>query len=490
MNNNNKGLNEVVFNIEEFLVNTKMNSENDISAKTSSDIRIIPEEIKNNKERRDINETERMIDILLNQIYTYEYKRVDNLGRQAINDWIFENIIFQDLNNQIVIDYFNFKKYLDPCVFLLVVETIKEYVRMVAHYFKCMKIEELTIAELNNIDIYNNLLNKLDNQVKKIYLVSFINFLNPDNKIKIQFEKNDKVQFYHPLVQFCEVELRKQGVKETSINSNLTEHIKKHFQWLCRNLKEFENYNINSIVVNQIKKEHLMNYKSYLIREVKGGVLSELTAKRHLQYIKRFYTMLYSKNKITKNIGVNISNLTADDYIYRELPSNDEMQNFFDIVQTYSDVPIVERLVFLLMTHLGLRSCEVSKLKWQEINMDNKTISFTGKGDYRSILPIPKVVLENLVELGVKETGYIFSDNTEYFKNQIYQNYKLYTMIGKWKFRGGPHLLRHLYISNLTKHCSPRVLKVLSRHETSCALSKYIHVDNNRLTKAIDMIII
>ncbi len=490
MKREDKGFNNEVFNIEEFLWEPKSISQNDITTKNFSDKSILSSEFKNNNHGRENDKHERVIDILVNQIYPLEYKsNVDNLGRQAINDWIFENIILKDLNKQIVIDYFISIKYLDPWVFWLVTETIKDYVYTVTHNLGYKKASELTLDQLTDVDTSNDILDKVNNSVKRQYLVSFLNFLNPGKKFKAELKIEDytKIKFQHPLVKYCEMELRKKGDKDASIKNNLTSHIKKHFEWIC-SLKEFENYDINNVLVNQIRSEHLKSYKCFLIRQVKEGEITELSAKRHFQYVKRFYTLLYSKNKIIKNISINIRNLTAEDYIYRELPSTKELQRFYDVVEMYSQNPIKERLAFLLMTHLGFRINEVAELKWEDINIDTKTISFLGKGDHRTILPISKVILHSLLKMELKETGFVFSNDTKNYKLQIYQNYKLYTMILGWRYKGGPHLLRHKYITSLTKHCSIRVLKILSRHKSSASLSRYIHIDSGRLTEAIDMI--
>jgi integrase/recombinase XerD len=489
MDFNEKDFSEVVDipSIEEFLYVPKNFSQNGISTNSFSPTCIISKEMGKNTESRK-KDQERAIDILVQKIYPIKLdKNVENRGRKAINDWIFENIVLQELANRFVISFFYSIKHLDPWTFLLVTQAIEEYVQYVARHFGYNEINKLTLNELANKDVCHHALNKVHNKVKKEYIVSFFNFLSPNDKIRVKTKVGNKESFQHPLVKYCEAEMRKNGVKDASIKFNLTAHIHKHFRWIC-SLKEFEGYGINNIVVNQIRQEHLLMYKNYIIGEIKEGKLTKLFGKRHLQYVKRFYTLLYSKNKITKNIAANITNIAAEEYIYRELPSPQQLQEFFDVVQMYSNDPVKERLAFLLMTHMGFRIKEVSQLQWQDINIDNKTISIMGKGDHCAILPIPKIVLNSLQELSMRETGYVFSYDTKQYYDQIYQNYKLYSMIAGWEFKGGPHLLRHLYLTNLAKHCELRVLKILSRHKSTLSVSKYIHIDSNRLTEAVNSI--
>lgn len=488
MNTGKSDISNPISNIDSLLWNRKNFSQNDITTKSISGKSIFSEEIKDNKDKGGQEKSERMIDILANKIYPLEHKKIENLGRTAINDWIMENVVLKELNNKIITDYLYLNKSLDPWTFLLVVEAVKEYTHGVVQHSKGKKIQMLTKNDLTNISLCNKVMDKLTNIVIRRYLANFYNYLDPNNKIKVKPIKQNKVVFNHPLVEFCILELRKKGDKESSINNNLILVIKEHFDWICTNLKEFMNYDINSIIVNQITEDHLKSYKSYLIREVAEGVRTELTAKRHLQYVKRFYSMLFSNNKIAKDVSHNVSNIRAEEYIYRVLPSILELQRFYDILQTYSQDPLRERLAFLLMTYLGFRMSEVCNLKYKDINIDNKTVSLRGKGDIPAILPIPKIILDIIIQLDVKETGYVFSNDTKGYQRHLYQNYKLYTMIAGWKYKGGPHLLRHSYITNLTSFCSVRILRVLSRHKTSHGLSKYIHVSNDRLTQAIDKI--
>jgi integrase len=74
--------------------------------------------------------------------------------------------------------------------------------------------------------------------------------------------------------------------------------------------------------------------------------------------------------------------------------------------------------------------------------------------------------------------------------SKLYKNYKLYSLIAGWNYEGGPHLLRHTYVSYLKEHFpyEPAKLQYLSGHDSLLALSKYLHIREKALVESVNKI--
>ena len=51
-------------------------------------------------------------------------------------------------------------------------------------------------------------------------------------------------------------------------------------------------------------------------------------------------------------------------------------------------------------------------------------------------------------------------------------------MIAGWNYKGGLHLLRHTFITNVTKYSPLPLIKDLARHKSGHMPSKYIHLQH------------
>lgn len=134
----------------------------------------------------------------------------------------------------------------------------------------------------------------------------------------------------------------------------------------------------------------------------------------------------------------------------------------------------------------------LKNLRRKDINIENRTISIFGKNEKSVLLPIPEPLLQWLTEL--LETrpnqNFIISENRKSFTLELRDRYKLYAFVLDWNFTGGPHLLRHTYISRLSERqdCPPQILMYLARHDRPENTVRYIHRSNSQLQRAINRI--
>lgn len=89
----------------------------------------------------------------------------------------------------------------------------------------------------------------------------------------------------------------------------------------------------------------------------------------------------------------------APRYSPRELPTDQQIEAFFHVVEQYARNPVREQIGYRLMFHLGLRLSEVAQIKWSDINLGTRTIVIHSKGKKSHVLPLVGSLYSLLQEL-------------------------------------------------------------------------------------------
>lgn len=472
-----------VDNLKNLEINKKNFSWNGISTKNFSDLLIKPKKRGHTNYQRYYEE---VVNSLGDSLALNLQKKVEYKGRSAINTVLWNKFVLQENLPNVAVKYLDKKMTLDPFTFLAVFEVVKSFVG------KCsqksgIKQHLLKRTDLAAKQLVMEMLSQLGDSVKRYYLINFYNYVSPFDKIENQVKKAKRQPFFHPVVEnHCEYKLKK-GTSESSI-VNYRSQIRRFFEWCCNTLKEFQEYSPNTINVYMFKKEHLTEYKLFLEAEIRRENCTPNGARTHFIYVKEFFLYVYQLGFLKDDITKDLTNIEAKEFVYRQIPSNKQLQMFFNAVSMYSEAPLIEKTAYSLMLFLGLRLNEVANLKWRDINIGNKTISIKGKNKQSEILPIPELVLPLLKNLKRSKQGYVFSKKPNQFKSKLYQNFKLYKLISDMEVEGGVHLLRHIYITKLSYMCTPNTLRVLARHKSDRSISFYLHFSDDELTDAINKI--
>lgn len=433
----------------------------------------------NNLEMNDNNysDSRKVIDMLANKVSFTTEENLTNLGSKKINPWILENLIREEFYLRSIIVYFESKMHLDPTTYLFIFNIFKKAIKITKKITN-KKEKEITEIDFLTESVIESISSELRSENEELFFNQYLRKIAPFQNLKVKFNQPIKEDFNHPLVKFCERELKLKGTKEESIYSNLIQQVRGLFRWLTQNVEKFKHRNINNIIVNEIKAEHVNDYKSFLLRLVNEGELSERSAKKWIESISTFFSILYQKKRISNDIASEIIKIKIDDYKYRPIPKESEIKELLNVIYIYSDEPKKELLAFSLMLYMGFRGIEVAKLKWEDINLGTKTIVINESKRNSSILPIPNLIYNQLLKIKDEESSYVFSKNPANFKRKLYRNYKIYTLIAGWDYEGGLHLLRHTFITNVTKYSSLLLIKDLARHKSGHMPSKYIHLDS------------
>lgn len=257
-------------------------------------------------------------------------------------------------------------------------------------------------------------------------------------------------------------------------------------------LKDIYNYNkyIHQKILNfkTITKDEIREYLKYLDKEKK----SKSSISRQLSALRNFYTFLLHKEIVDNNPFKNINNPKKD----KKLPNflqNDELQNIFDSIDTTSELGIRNRLIIELLYATGIRVSELTSLKLEEIDIHNKEIKITGKGnkerivyfgDYAKKFLLLYINKSRKTLLGTNNNSYLLINNkgtkltnrgVEFIVDEIVKKASL-------KHNISPHVLRHTFATDMLNNGADlKSVQELLGHESLSTTQIYTHITNERL---------
>jgi integrase len=437
---------------------------------------------------------ESMVNILSTLVKVYHnYSNMDQyMGPEGIVDWFWVHLVKENISSKKLLKYLSSKKHLNPVSYYTLYQLIMKFLNFCS--------EKLNTSVLS-ID---------DKQLKREFFTSFIasdkckssNDKNKINKIFKLFFRGELLQYEttqnenskplnHPLINCYFDFLLKKGLKTRTVLSNYYYDCEYFLFWLRSTFTDFCRYDVNSIPFHLINETHLHEFKIHLLNELKKGNLSERSISTRLYIVRALFSTLYQINKLSIDITTNVIGISFEKYRYRKIPDDEQIGKFFLAVNIYSPDPLRDRLAFGLMLYLGFRIGEVIKVEWEDISLEKQSIIVRGKGGKLSLLPLPKVLKDLFTTMKTSNiSGRVFCQKKSGFDMYLQYYFKFYTLIAGWNEGVSLHLLRHTFITNISKipNCPPQVIIALSRHERPETTSLYIHREDSELSEAINKI--
>ena len=169
-----------------------------------------------------------------------------------------------------------------------------------------------------------------------------------------------------------------------------------------RDLDNYYGYiELKKIDYKNITKDEIRDYLKYL----DDLNYSKNTVSRILSTLRHFYTYLVTN----KEVKINQFKLIRNPKKEKKLPNflqGDELQKIFDTINIETPLGMRNRLIVELLYASGLRVSELTELKMKDIDISNKEIRVTGKGDKERIVyfgDYAKKYLELYLKEGRKE---------------------------------------------------------------------------------------
>lgn len=232
-------------------------------------------------------------------------------------------------------------------------------------------------------------------------------------------------------------------------------------------------------VVDDITADEVDAMKSHLLtkgtgKRMKGGA-APATVNRHLALLKAACNQALDRGKISKSPMKGVAFLDEDN----ERDRICSVAEFRKLVAAAKDQEM--RLMIICGYYTAMRQGEIAKLKWEQVDLESKTLKLKGKDTKTKegrAVPLHDEVIEALQAMR-QDVGPIFAKQA-WSKNfaELVKELK----ISDLRF----HDLRHTAITNLRRAGVDLVtIQRISGHKTMAMLARYNTVDASDLVAAV-----
>jgi site-specific recombinase XerD len=261
----------------------------------------------------------------------------------------------------------------------------------------------------------------------------------------------------------------------------------------CREIERFLNHlKVSNTDLISISTGFL---NSYLYSQKTERKLSANSYCRLVIVIRSFLFYLYKEKIISSALALELKTPRRVDR-EREYLTEGEIQKVQDYLESrkerYKGENTRDRLIFMLGISCGLRKSEISKLNWEDLDLDERKIKILdAKGGKERVVYYSQElanVIEDYRKLSGNSSGALVRGTfgkriTSCPMHRIIR--RMYVESGIYREGLTIHSLRHTYASNLRKNgVDLKVIKTLLGHSSLATTDRYLHVSSGDLKKA------
>jgi len=264
-----------------------------------------------------------------------------------------------------------------------------------------------------------------------------------------------------------------------------------------RDLDSFTQY-CTRLKFDSLLKIHQQDIRNFIALEHRQNSLSGKSLQRKLSALRSFYHYLLKENLVEQNPAVSVrAPKTA-----RTLPKPidvDQITKMLDIKLTEQSKPILIRdyAILELLYSSGLRLTELIQLELNALNLIDKSVRITGKGNKTRLVPIGRKAIKALTSwLKIRPAWpNIDNSNTVFLSQQGHAMHprSVQKRLEKWGIEKGieqglhPHKLRHSFASHLLESShNLRAVQELLGHADISTTQIYTHLDFQHLAEVYD----
>ena len=277
----------------------------------------------------------------------------------------------------------------------------------------------------------------------------------------------------------------------------------KHINDFIKYIKNIRNYSENTVINYELD---LKEYLEYLNK--KDLNLINITYKDVKQYLSYLYDKNYSNSSLSRKISTlrsfykylyNESLIKKNPYLYVSLPKKEKKLPRYvnyedlDLILNIPDLEtkdgIRDRLILEILYGTGIRVSELCNIELKDLDLKEKTIRITGKGDKERIVLYGEYcseILDKYLKVrDIKEKKLIQSNNGNKINaSSIQKILKDILKRASLKKNITPHVFRHTFATHLLNEgCDILTVKELLGHSSLDTTQIYTHVSNEKLRK-------
>lgn len=223
--------------------------------------------------------------------------------------------------------------------------------------------------------------------------------------------------------------------------------------------------------------------------------LAPRSIQRRLSAARTFFAYLQRENHIRNNPATGVSAPRPR----RRLPATldvDTMAALLSFGDDADPLAVRDRALMELLYSCGLRLAELVGLDLGDVDLDDRTVRVTGKGDKTRIVPVGATALDRLRAWLRLRVQYAAEDCLAVFvsrRGRRLSHRAVQSRIAHWARRQGidasvyPHLFRHSFATHLLESSGDlRGVQELLGHANIATTQVYTHLDFQHLAETYD----
>ena len=254
-----------------------------------------------------------------------------------------------------------------------------------------------------------------------------------------------------------------------------------------RNMKPFfrdiKLTKITPLMIEDYKKKRLENGTGRRI----GEKVSNSTINRELQCLRKVFNKAIDWNYAVDNPVKKVDYLSEKGSIRKRVLSEDEEKRLV------AAVPLYLKHVILVALHTGMRKGEVLKLKWENVDFDEREITIVEtKDDEDRVVPMNPLLFNLLLMLKAQDGKgeYVFTNPTT--EKRYVEIKRAFTSACKKACIDDFHFhdLRHTYASRLVRNGTDlNTVKELLGHSSITTTQRYLHSQAEQKRAAVNSLV-
>ena len=253
--------------------------------------------------------------------------------------------------------------------------------------------------------------------------------------------------------------------------------------WLGRQSEQAELSKVTTDILTQ-----------YLAERKRGG-LAPASLKLIVVALKIFFRFLKARRLIDHDPADVLVLPRLERYLPDTL-NEAEIEKLLEVDLQRRPFPKRDRAILELLYSSGLRISELTNARLEQINLEERFIRVTGKGNKTRLVPVGRKACDAITAYleGERRTLVKPRTGSELFLSRrgrklttqrVWQIVKEIAELGGFETRIYPHLLRHSFATHLLSNGADlRIIQELLGHADIATTQIYTHVEQNRL-KAI-----
>ena len=254
---------------------------------------------------------------------------------------------------------------------------------------------------------------------------------------------------------------------------------------------EFNEFMNNNLL--NVTKDDINSYLKYLF----DNDVSKSSISRKLSSLRSFYNYLLKKDIVKENYFKMIKNPKKEGNLPKFVKEED-IDKMFSIPDTRTWIGMRNIVIIRMLYATGVRVSELTNIKLNDININDRTIRILGKGSKERIVVFgnnTKEALDLYLARGRRQVDF---NNSEYLflnkdGNKLSTRYvrKIIDDIivkASINMHVSPHMLRHTFATGMLNNGADLVsVKDLLGHESLNTTSIYTHVSDEKIKEIYNM---